>query len=298
MTLDPMASGNKTFALWLWSKLKRQILDDEGKSIVGQQGLEPTGSRMSALDHYETLAARCEGGPADDSSTQEADSDARWAAEKAAFEAQLAALRAENARLAEKASTVGQVAVVVEPAAKRGGARKRKGKERAFAGSPAGSSSRSGQGAGVLAATRPLTADELLEQKRLDQEEQRESRAVNRVQKSRVESSPAPLAREVEECEPELLGSGGCTAIALRRLGLFSSVKAATEALDVAGEDYRAKLPRQDQNNPSFLGTPGDTWSIKAIQLAVLKANRDFRKCRVCVHSMYQHWTAQHQPNI
>jgi hypothetical protein len=94
----------------------------------------------------------------------------------------------------------------------------------------------------------------------------------------------------------ETVGSGGCTAHALARLGVYASVDMAKTALDREGA---AELARRIETHGAAYDTakvytPGDNWSSVVIKAAVVAAGFDFRKVdlrTVCLRDVLQHGT-------
>ena len=83
---------------------------------------------------------------------------------------------------------------------------------------------------------------------------------------------PSPLGSN----PGEVVGAGGCVALALAKIGVFSSYDEAVKKLDKERELYISKV-RADQNCEAFLGTPGLTWHREIIKRAVVKAGYDYK---------------------
>ena len=74
----------------------------------------------------------------------------------------------------------------------------------------------------------------------------------------------------------EVVGSGGCVAVALWKVEVFNSFDEAVTALDKDRERYRSKV-RRDQDCEAFLGLPGQTWHREIIKRTVIDAGYDYR---------------------
>ena len=74
----------------------------------------------------------------------------------------------------------------------------------------------------------------------------------------------------------EVVGSGGCVAISLWKVGVFEEYDQAVEALNVERELYRSKV-RADQDCEEFLGVAGSTWHREIIKRTVIKAGFDYK---------------------
>eukprot|EP00966_Prymnesium_polylepis_P208796 4837146-Prymnesium_polylepis.1 len=75
----------------------------------------------------------------------------------------------------------------------------------------------------------------------------------------------------------EVVGNGGCVAVALYKVGLFESLDEATAALDEERERYRSKV-RDDQDCEAFLGVRGESWHREIIARTVLGLKKwDYR---------------------
>jgi len=75
----------------------------------------------------------------------------------------------------------------------------------------------------------------------------------------------------------ETIGSGGCTAWALTKLGVYPSGEVAKSSLNEQLELFSAKV-RPYQRVPEFLGVPDDRWHKETVQMAVTKRGFHFRK--------------------
>ena len=74
------------------------------------------------------------------------------------------------------------------------------------------------------------------------------------------------------------LGHGGCTAVAMAKLGVCGgSVARCTAALDEQIPVVAAKF-RKDQRVASFVGEPGCRWHPEVVKMAVIKEGFHFRK--------------------
>jgi len=75
----------------------------------------------------------------------------------------------------------------------------------------------------------------------------------------------------------ETLGNGGCTAVALNKLDVFTSTKRAMKDLNKeivpTGEKFRA-----DHRTPGFMGIKNDNWHPEVVKCAVIKQGFHFKK--------------------
>jgi hypothetical protein len=81
-------------------------------------------------------------------------------------------------------------------------------------------------------------------------------------------------------CHP---ADGACIAEALHKLGVFRTWKQAIDRLDEV-KDLWQQPPtdlRADQRQKEFLGVPGSTWHVQAVQRAVISAQFNFHKVRL-----------------
>lgn len=76
------------------------------------------------------------------------------------------------------------------------------------------------------------------------------------------------------------LGSGGCTAHALAKLGVFGSAAQAMAALDEQMAKTAAKL-RGDQRGPTYVGVAGDRWHPKVVGDTVVGLPQGFHYRKV-----------------
>lgn len=74
----------------------------------------------------------------------------------------------------------------------------------------------------------------------------------------------------------EVVGDGGCVAIALWKMGVYEKYDAMVGALNEERELFRAKV-RADQDCEEFLGVPGLTWHREIIKRTVIKAGFDYK---------------------
>jgi hypothetical protein len=81
-------------------------------------------------------------------------------------------------------------------------------------------------------------------------------------------------------CHP---ADGGCIAEALHKLGVFKTAKQAIARLDEVTDAWQEEPTdlRADQKQKDFLGVPGSTWHVQAVQRAVLSAEYNFHKVRL-----------------
>jgi hypothetical protein len=75
----------------------------------------------------------------------------------------------------------------------------------------------------------------------------------------------------------ETIGSGGCTAWALYKLGVFPTVEVAKVRLNEQLEPFSAKS-RPDQRVPEYLGVPDDRWHKEVVGMSVKMEGFHFRK--------------------
>jgi hypothetical protein len=102
------------------------------------------------------------------------------------------------------------------------------------------------------------------------------------------EPDDVPDMMAAEDFSPDLSkvchpGDGGCIAEALHKLGVFKTRKQAVDRLDEITETWQ-QVPtdlRADQKQKDFLGVPGSTWHVQAVQRAVLSAQYNFHKVRL-----------------
>jgi hypothetical protein len=74
----------------------------------------------------------------------------------------------------------------------------------------------------------------------------------------------------------EVVGDGGCVAVALWKVGVFEQYDIAVAALNQQRELYRSKV-RADQDCEEFLGVPSLTWHREIIKRAVIEAQFDYK---------------------
>ena len=78
----------------------------------------------------------------------------------------------------------------------------------------------------------------------------------------------------------EAIAGGGCVAVALWKLGIFSSKEEAVAALDAQRDDWESWTGpgrlREDQKCDAFLGKRGETWHRQIIKRTVLAAGYHF----------------------
>ena len=71
--------------------------------------------------------------------------------------------------------------------------------------------------------------------------------------------------------EGESIAGGGCVAVALAKLGVFSSDEEATQWLDFYTDDWRSSPTlRADKKNTENLGVPGLSWHRQVIQRTIV----------------------------
>jgi hypothetical protein len=75
----------------------------------------------------------------------------------------------------------------------------------------------------------------------------------------------------------ETLGSGGCVAVGLSKLGVFRSEEVAKAALNAQIAIYAAKC-RPDHAVPEHVGVPNVRWHPHVVASAVLETKHNFRK--------------------
>jgi hypothetical protein len=119
--------------------------------------------------------------------------------------------------------------------------------------------------------------------------------ALNKLDESSASKKPTaapPLHRvspKLENASPEdgssppgthageTLGNGGCTAVALNKLDVFTSTKRAMKDLNKeivpTGEKFRA-----DHRTPGFMGIKNDNWHPEVVKCAVIKQGFHFKK--------------------
>ena len=85
--------------------------------------------------------------------------------------------------------------------------------------------------------------------------------------------SSSPLGSRASET----LGSGGCVAVGLSKLGVFRSEEAAKAALNAQIAIYAAKC-RPDHAVPEHVGVPNVRWHPHVVASAVLETKHNFRK--------------------
>ena len=76
------------------------------------------------------------------------------------------------------------------------------------------------------------------------------------------------------------LGSGGCTAVALSKIGVFTSVEETKAKLDAQIPIY-SSMVREDLRKPEFVGVPGDRWHPDVVKRAVIDAGWHWRKLKL-----------------
>jgi len=90
------------------------------------------------------------------------------------------------------------------------------------------------------------------------------------------------MSRKAVQSDPlgsnprEMVGAGGCVAVALWKIGVFDLYDQAVTALNEERELYRSKV-RDDQDCEEFLGVPGVTWHREIIKRTVIKAGFDYK---------------------
>jgi hypothetical protein len=75
------------------------------------------------------------------------------------------------------------------------------------------------------------------------------------------------------------IGNGGCSAVALHKLGVWPSLEEAKLELNAHMAPTAAKL-RSDLRVPRAIGIPDEQWHPKVVSTAVLAASWDFRRLK------------------
>jgi hypothetical protein len=89
------------------------------------------------------------------------------------------------------------------------------------------------------------------------------------------------MSRQAVQSDPlgsnpgEVVGDGGCVAVALWKMGVFEQYDQVVAALNEERELYRSKV-RADQDCEAFLGVPNLTWHREIIKRTVIKAGFDY----------------------
>lgn len=93
--------------------------------------------------------------------------------------------------------------------------------------------------------------------------------------------SPGPPGRSAGE----IVGNGGCTAVALWKIGVFASKSDACSTLNAAIETYKPTI-RSDYRVPEHVGVPDDRWHQAVVKEAVISKGFHFHKIDIATVSL------------